>query len=1442
MLAITVQTLPAQDITLRTATIGAELTGVESSKPDVTLYWGDDDAGETARAWDHSVSFRSAANGVYTTPLADLQVNSQYFYRAFGLNFMAGYSQWTPVATFRTLPPAAAQLQVEPATYLDGTAATIRGRVTENGGDTPTVTIVAGLADGGEQLSAWPLKWNLGLQNEGFTGRLEGLSPGADYIYRAVATNGSGATWTAANRFRTPMIDSLRISEFMASNSMVALSRVRPTPEAAFPKTLKSYDWIELQNSTDTAIDIGGLHLTDDPQQPKKWAFPAGTMVPARGYLVVYASGEDVRDPRLDEQGRLHTNFQLSSDGEYLALTNAEGAVVHAFKDPPRQYSDVSYGMYANETGHFPVPTPGATNAPLSAEVTRVAHEWKTVGDATSLVVTARVRGTISPLSAVNVHYRVMFGTEATVPMTDDGQNGDAVAGDGTFTATLPPNLATPGQMVRYSIKASSVDGLERREPTFVDSKNSPQYYGTIVEDPRLEGPVPVLHRFIETPGAANTARGTRASIYYHGELYDNVFIRIRGGTAQSWPKKSYKVEFNDDHNFLLNEDAPRVTEVDLNATYTDKSYTRPILTSDFQLDIGTPSPETYHIRMQQNGEFFSLALMVEQPDKEFLARSGLDPEGSLYKANPGSYYTCCFGSTTSFEKKTRDDEDKSDILALLQGLQLKDAALQSFLFDNVDLPAQINLMASHILAQNIDASDKNHFIYRDTNGTGEWQMLPWDLDLVFGPDALNTDTILANEVTTGATYPNAVHPFLGTRAFPLHDGKINMLIDGIINSPRTREMLLRRVRTLADDYLATGYFHRRIDELVEDIRELVPLDRAKWKTQAHFPGQNLPYDKVAQNIKERYLDRRLPYLTKYHVDGGVGIPQAQPADVSLRFGEEMVYRPESGRPGDEYLTIVNPNAYAVDLSNWSVRGSLQHAFKPGTVIPAQGTLYLVGNVAEFRGRTSSPRGGETRFVQGYGTELPDTGGRLQLVNPRGALVADKSFGELVVPAGAGNLRISEINYNPRAGNPEWAEAVAGGGMFEFIEVANIGDQPIEMAGVRFVEVDVQGDTQGIRFEFASQVLGARQSLVVVKDRAAFASRYGSQPSIARGSDGAGGVDGVYGGRLSDSGEQLTLVDASGTVIQQAAYSDGGDWSSRADGLGSSLEWIGGGADPAQARSWRASSQYGGTPGSGMSFPVYDVVVNEVLSSSVAPEVDRIELYNSRSETIDVTGWWISDDADNPMRYAIPAALGKLPPSGYLVLDETQLGFGFRSGSTDGVWLLATDSRGRITRFADDVTLPGTPVNRSAGRVPDGALNWQLLLANSFGQPNRPAAPGDRGDFNRDGRVDGVDLGMVCAAIRAPVPDLQYDLNTDKTLSEADLDVMVEDILYTTAGDANLNGVFDSQDFVLVMQAGAYDKPASAETTWEMGDWNCDGRFDSQDLIKAAQRGKYRPN
>lgn len=72
----------------------------------------------------------------------------------------------------------------------------------------------------------------------------------------------------------------------------------------------------------------------------------------------------------------------------------------------------------------------------------------------------------------------------------------------------------------------------------------------------------PVLHRFLEVPLETDTEEGTRAAVFYDGEFYDNVFIRIRGGTARSYITKAYKIEFNDAHSFRLREDLPRVDEI----------------------------------------------------------------------------------------------------------------------------------------------------------------------------------------------------------------------------------------------------------------------------------------------------------------------------------------------------------------------------------------------------------------------------------------------------------------------------------------------------------------------------------------------------------------------------------------------------------------------------------------------------------------------------------------------------------------------------------------------------------------------------------------------------------------------------------------------------------------------------------------------------------------
>ena len=87
------------------------------------------------------------------------------------------------------------------------------------------------------------------------------------------------------------------ISEFMASNRDSLLDSNAPPG---------SPDWIELYNAGDEAVNLEGWYLTDDPEDLKKWRFPATTLN-ASNFKIVFASGNDAVDPA----GNLHTNFRL---------------------------------------------------------------------------------------------------------------------------------------------------------------------------------------------------------------------------------------------------------------------------------------------------------------------------------------------------------------------------------------------------------------------------------------------------------------------------------------------------------------------------------------------------------------------------------------------------------------------------------------------------------------------------------------------------------------------------------------------------------------------------------------------------------------------------------------------------------------------------------------------------------------------------------------------------------------------------------------------------------------------------------------------------------------------------------------------------------------------------------------------------------------------------
>ena len=186
-----------------------------------------------------------------------------------------------------------------------------------------------------------------------------------------------------------------------------------------------------------------------------------------------------------------------------------------------------------------------------------------------------------------------------------------------------------------------------------------------------------------------------------------------------------------------------------------------------------------------------------------------------------------------------------------------------------------------------------------------------------------------------------------------------------------------------------------------------------------------------------------------------------------------------------------------------------------------------------------------------------DGGAELQYFS--GPTPASSNTGRSPALAGAGKpmldgLRITEIMFHPK--DPQGAE---------FVEITNIGSAVLDLKGVRFA--------QGIEFEFKKSLpLQAGASAVVVSDKAAFATQYGDDLSVA----------GEFKGKLSNKGEtlQLKLPKPLEVLIVSVDFDD--KWYPDSDGLGKSLVLRSGSKsreDFAKRGAWKASEQDGGSPG-----------------------------------------------------------------------------------------------------------------------------------------------------------------------------------------------------------------------------------------------------------------------
>lgn len=161
----------------------------------------------------------------------------------------------------------------------------------------------------------------------GLEGRVDGRVPDPD---DGVAPTGDALVLPGADAGRVRVGPAPLVTEFMARNRGTVVDDDGDTS-----------DWIELYNPHAEAVALSGFGLSDGAPDVEPWWFPERQLAP-HAYLLVWASGKD----RAGAGGALHTDFQLSGEGEPLRLVARDGTEVQRF-EAAAHAPDQAYGLMA---------------------------------------------------------------------------------------------------------------------------------------------------------------------------------------------------------------------------------------------------------------------------------------------------------------------------------------------------------------------------------------------------------------------------------------------------------------------------------------------------------------------------------------------------------------------------------------------------------------------------------------------------------------------------------------------------------------------------------------------------------------------------------------------------------------------------------------------------------------------------------------------------------------------------------------------------------------------------------------------------------------------------------------------------------------------------------------------------------------------------------------
>jgi hypothetical protein len=583
----------------------------------------------------------------------------------------------------------------------------------------------------------------------------------------------------------------LFINEVMAVNSLIT------DPQGHYE------DWIELYNSSDNPVDVGGMYLTDDANAPAKWQFPTNkptvTTIPAKGFLAIWADGDTTA-------AGLHAGLRLAADGDAVYLFAADANTMLDSVEFGAQMPNVSYGRYPDGSGEWQFlgfPSPGGPNIQIyEGDVSEVkfSHERGIYDQPFQLTLTCDTPDAIIFYSTdggepYREGGRAAIGKVYSAPLTINKTTclrvraikpgwrpSPPAAQTYLFLAAVPrqstgaPGFpsAWGGMTADYQMDPRVTNGHEQE---ILDGLKSLPTWSIVMTADDIFGASRGIYSNASGRGSAWERPASLEVIWPDGKkgCQANCGIRMYGdvGRQDPYKKKTFRLFFKGIYGQttlrypLFGDDA--VDEFDqliLRANFNDgypfgqhkTQFIRDEYARRLQLALGQPAAHGRFVHLYINGTYWGMYNPVERPDASFDSRylGGEKEDWDVYKtAAPMGDST--MDSWNGLMSAANSSVRTNDGYQRLQGNN-PDGTPNPNYVNYLDIDNYIDYMIINHFVGNTDWPHKNYYAAMNhVNSTG-FKCFCWDtewvMDLVVGHglDSPLTENVLGS--TSGIAQP----------------------------------------------------------------------------------------------------------------------------------------------------------------------------------------------------------------------------------------------------------------------------------------------------------------------------------------------------------------------------------------------------------------------------------------------------------------------------------------------------------------------------------------------------------------------------------------------------------------------------------------------------------------------------------------------------------------